>query len=43
MLDELGAGVRIGESDAGWLRSRHAARGSLAHVVRDACGRWESS
>jgi carboxylate-amine ligase len=41
LLDELAAGVRIAESDAGWLRRRHAARGSLADVVRDACSRWE--
>ena len=41
LLEELAAGVRVGESDAGWLRRRQAARGSLAHVVRDACARWE--
>jgi carboxylate-amine ligase len=41
LLEELAAGVRVGESDAGWLRRRHAARGSLGHVVRDACARWE--
>jgi glutamate---cysteine ligase / carboxylate-amine ligase len=41
LVEELAAGVRIGESDAGWLRRRHAARGSLADVVRDACERWE--
>jgi glutamate---cysteine ligase / carboxylate-amine ligase len=41
LLEELGAGVRAAESDAGWLRRRHAARGSLADVVRDACSRWE--
>jgi carboxylate-amine ligase len=40
-LEELGAMVRVGQSDAAWLRSRHAARGSLADVVRDACARWE--
>ena len=42
LIEELAAGVRIGESDAAWLRRRHAARGSLADVVRDACARWES-
>ena len=41
LLGELAAGVRIAESDAGWLRRRHAAQGSLADVVRDACSRWE--
>ena len=41
LLEELAAGVRAGESDAGWLRRRHAERGSLADVVRDACARWE--
>ena len=40
-LEELAAMVRVGQTDAGWLRSRHAARGSLADVVRDACARWE--
>ncbi len=40
-LEELAAMVRVGQSDAGWLRSRYAARGSLADVVRDACARWE--
>ena len=43
LLEELAAGVRIGESDAGWLRRRHAARGSLADVVRDACAQWEKN
>jgi len=43
MLDELASGVRIGESDAGWLRQRHAAQGSLADVVRDSCSRWETN
>jgi carboxylate-amine ligase len=42
LLDELEAGVRLGESDAGWLRRRHAAKGSLSDVVRDACSRWET-
>jgi glutamate---cysteine ligase / carboxylate-amine ligase len=41
-LDELAAGVRAGVGDAAWLRARHAARGSLADVVRDACSRWET-
>ncbi len=40
-LEELAAAVRVGQSDAGWLRSRYAARASLADVVRDACARWE--
>ncbi len=40
-LEELAAMVRVGQSDASWLRSRYAARGSLADVVRDACARWE--
>jgi len=43
LLDELAAGVRAGESDASWLRGRHAARGSLADVVREACARWETA
>ena len=42
-LEELAAMVRVGQSDAGWLRARHAVRGSLADVVRDACARWEKS
>src|SRR5687768_13265174 len=42
-LEELAAMVRLGQTDAGWLRSRHAARGSLADVVRDACARWEKN
>jgi glutamate---cysteine ligase / carboxylate-amine ligase len=42
-LEELAAMVRVGQSDAGWLRSRYAARGSLADVVRDACARWEKN
>jgi len=41
LLEELAAGVRIGETDAGWLRRRRATQGSLADVVRDACSRWE--
>jgi carboxylate-amine ligase len=41
LLAELAAGVRVGESDANWLRSRHATYGSLADVVREACSRWE--
>ncbi len=42
-LEELAAMVRVGQSDAAWLRGRHAARGSLADVVRDACARWEKN
>jgi glutamate---cysteine ligase / carboxylate-amine ligase len=41
LLEELAAGVRGADSDATWLRGRHAARGSLADVVREACARWE--
>jgi carboxylate-amine ligase len=41
LLEELAAGVRIGESDANWLRGRQSAYGSLADVVREACSRWE--
>ena len=41
LLDELAAGVRIGESDANWLRGRQSAYGSLADVVRESCSRWE--
>ena len=41
MVEELAAGVRIGESDADWLRRRRTAGGSLADVVRDSCARWE--
>jgi len=41
LVHELEAGVRAGDSDAAWLRARHAARGSLADVVREACARWE--
>jgi hypothetical protein len=33
-------GIRKAESDAGWLRERRAARGSLPDVVREACARW---
>jgi carboxylate-amine ligase len=40
LLEELAVGVRGGESDAAWLRRCHAARGSLADVVRDACAKW---
>jgi len=42
-LAELAAAVRAGDTDAAWLRARHAARGSLADVVRDACARWENT
>ncbi len=41
LVEELAAGVRSDESQSAWLRARLAARGSLAHVVRDACARWE--
>jgi len=41
LLEELAAGVRIGESDANWLRGRQSAYGSLADVVRESCSRWE--
>ena len=40
LLEELAAGVQAGASDPAWLRERLAARGSLAHVVRDGCERW---
>jgi len=40
-LDALAAAVRADDSDAKWLRERHAARGALPDVVRDACERWE--
>ncbi|HEV7478329.1 MAG TPA: YbdK family carboxylate-amine ligase [Burkholderiales bacterium] len=40
-LAALAAAVRADQADANWLRERHAARGALADVVRDACGRWE--
>jgi carboxylate-amine ligase len=42
-LAELAAAVRAEDTDAAWLRARHAARGSLADVVRDACTRWEGA
>jgi carboxylate-amine ligase len=41
LVEELAAAVHSGESESAWLRARLAARGSLAHVVRDACARWE--
>ncbi|HEX5476986.1 MAG TPA: YbdK family carboxylate-amine ligase, partial [Burkholderiales bacterium] len=41
-LAELGAQVQTGASDAQWLRSR-AAGNSLPDVVREACGRWETT
>ena len=41
LVEELAAAVKSGESESAWLRARLAARGSLAHVVRDACARWE--
>jgi carboxylate-amine ligase len=37
---ELADGVRRGDSDAGWLRSRLAASGSLPDVVREASALW---
>jgi carboxylate-amine ligase len=40
-LAALAAAVRADNSDANWLRARHAARGALSDVVRDACTRWE--
>jgi len=40
---ELAEGVRRGYSDAGWLRARLAASGSLPDVVREACGLWSKS
>jgi carboxylate-amine ligase len=36
----LAEDVRLGYSDAGWLRSRLAASGSLPDVVRVACDQW---
>ncbi len=42
-LQALAAAVRADDSDAGWLRARHKERGALAHVVRDACNRWEQA
>ena len=37
---ELADDVRRGYSDAGWLRTRLAAKGSLPDVVREACDVW---
>ena len=37
---ELADDVRRGYSDAGWLRSRLAASGSLPDVVREAAELW---
>jgi len=37
---ELAEDVRRGYSDAGWLRARLAASGSLPDVVREACDLW---
>jgi carboxylate-amine ligase len=37
---ELADGVRRGYSDAGWLRRRLAAAGSLADVVRESAALW---
>ena len=39
-VHELADGVRRGLSDAGWLRSRLAASGSLADVVRESAALW---
>jgi carboxylate-amine ligase len=39
-LRELSEGVRRGYSDAGWLRERLAASGSLQDVVREARALW---
>jgi carboxylate-amine ligase len=40
-LAALAEGVRRDESDAGWLRARFAATGSLADAVRESCERWK--
>jgi carboxylate-amine ligase len=40
---ELAEGVRRGYSDAGWLRERLAATGSLPDVVREASALWARS
>jgi gamma-glutamyl:cysteine ligase YbdK (ATP-grasp superfamily) len=37
---ELAGDVRRGYSDAGWLRERLAATGSLADVVRESAALW---
>jgi carboxylate-amine ligase len=37
---ELAENVRRGYSDAGWLRERLAATGSLADVVRESAALW---
>ena len=42
-LAALAAAVRADDSDASWLRARHAERGALSDVVRDACTRWEQA
>ena len=42
-LAALAAAVRADDSDANWLRARHAERGALSDVVRDACTRWEQA
>jgi glutamate---cysteine ligase / carboxylate-amine ligase len=39
-LAALAADVRRGYTDAGWLRERYAANGSLAHTVRESAARW---
>jgi len=37
---ELADDVQLGRSDAGWLRARLTATGSLADVVRESAARW---
>lgn len=39
-LTALAQGVRAGHSDAGWMRERFAATGSLVDVVRESCDCW---
>ncbi len=42
-LAELAGDVRREYSDAGWLRARHKASGSLADVVRESSARWSGA
>jgi carboxylate-amine ligase len=42
-LAELAGDVRREYSDAGWLRARHKAGGSLADVVRESSARWSGA
>jgi carboxylate-amine ligase len=42
-LRELADDVRRGYSDAGWLRQRLVATGSLADVVRESAGLWSGT